>query len=406
MHCPYGKNAYRLWQLTISLLQISHLASAAHFNALKSLTWIPSLPKLQWPSFAFGKPSNLVNSTVAYEEAPILSSECLNRKVQAKVVKGNPLMKNMVILISLATWTSTGMSIPRVKPSLIKSVWKQGVRRFSGKADDLKKLCGISQFQNRRAYQEDRYFIGTLDHQTVYAGVCDGHGGDSAADLGSRIFPVKLKEYWNTDQNTESILKLSVKSTEEEILAEQEEQDEKLCGSTLTAAIISPTHVHLVQLGDSAAIGLKEEQCFTLSTEHKPENSTDKARIEEEGGSVIEAFGAKRLMGTLAISRSLGNISLKDHGLSAEPDITSIPRTKELTVLILGTDGLTEGLSLEEIKELLYECKTAEEAAEKLTMEATWMSEDNITTIVVPLFKWQPKVSPSWGEWSCIREST
>ena len=276
---------------------------------------------------------------------------------------------------------------PRAVCNLIKVNTQRAFRHLSTKASGIEELCGVSQFQNRRPYQEDRCFLGHIKPGILYAGVCDGHGGDAVADSAAYLFPKQLQSLWGAYNEVEPSLLEAVANTEEQLLENHQEVNKGICGSTLSSAIITPSKVHLVQLGDSAIIGLVGDECTSLVTEHKPDAEEEKERIEGAGGEVIDAFGANRLMGTLAVSRALGNFALKHYGLSAIPQIISIPRTKDFKALVIASDGLTEGLSLDEVQEILYTCSNAKQAAEKLTMSAADRSEDNISTIVIPLFK-------------------
>lgn len=66
----------------------------------------------------------------------------------------------------------------------------------------------------------------------------------------------------------------------------------------------------------------------SLTTDHKPDNATEKKRIEEAGGLVIysKMDGVPRLNGKIAVSRSLGDLHDPnvDGYISQEPDFNVV----------------------------------------------------------------------------------
>ncbi|KAH7694110.1 phosphatase type 2C [Aphelenchoides avenae] len=116
-----------------------------------------------------------------------------------------------------------------------------------------------------------------------------------------------------------------------------DEESRKLCdaldmsGTAALCAFVTPTHIVLVNCGDSRAI-FSRLKSFVATTDHKPTTPTEAERIEKAGGVVIH----ERVNGVLGLSRSLGDyvykndkrISAVEQLVSPEPDVYVIERDK------------------------------------------------------------------------------
>ena len=134
-----------------------------------------------------------------------------------------------------------------------------------------------------------------------------------------------------------------------------------------------------------------------LSTDHKPQRSDERARIEAAGGAVLWA-GTWRVGGVLAVSRAFGDSALKmTSGVVADPDVreetlkrssSSSSSSSFAPLLILATDGVWDALSADEAASIVLarQGEGLEAAAKALTHEA-WErgSADNATAVVVRL---------------------
>ncbi|KAL6615454.1 hypothetical protein ACP70R_037724 [Stipagrostis hirtigluma subsp. patula] len=178
-------------------------------------------------------------------------------------------------------------------------------------------------------------------------------------------------------------------------------------GSTAVVAIICSSHIIVANCGDSRAVLCRGKQPVPLSVDHKPNREDEYARIEAEGGKVIQ-WNGYRVFGVLAMSRSIGDRYLKPWIIPV-PEVTIVPRAKDDECLILASDGLWDVMSNEEVCDvarkriLLWHKKNgissssaprdgdsadpaAQAAAECLSKLALQKgSKDNITVIVVDL---------------------
>ncbi len=136
--------------------------------------------------------------------------------------------------------------------------------------------------------------------------------------------------------------------------------------------------------GDSRAVMNKNDRgCVILSRDHKPDATDERQRIEDNGG-FIHHVGVWRVLGELAVSRSIGDKKYR-------PFVIPTPEVKrvrlipgENTMLILATDGLWDVVKNKQVVQTalkaLQERASCCEALMAIAMSSGM--EDN-TTIVV-----------------------
>jgi protein phosphatase 1L len=128
-------------------------------------------------------------------------------------------------------------------------------------------------------------------------------------------------------------------------------------------------------------------KAVALSTDHKPNRTDERQRIEDAGGVVMWA-GTWRVGGVLAVSRAFGDRLLKQY-VVADPEIQEDTIKEGVDFLVLASDGLWDVVSNDDAVEIVAktlnaEEADAEEAANKLTGEAFRRgSADNITCVIV-----------------------
>ncbi|CAN6354105.1 unnamed protein product [Urochloa humidicola] len=178
-------------------------------------------------------------------------------------------------------------------------------------------------------------------------------------------------------------------------------------GSTAVVAVICSSHIIVANCGDSRAVLCQGKQPLALSVDHKPNREDEYARIEAQGGKVIQ-WNGYRVLGVLAMSRSIGDRYLKPYIIPV-PEVTIVARAKDDECLILASDGLWDVMTNEEVCDaarkriLLWHKKNADAsssaqrsgespdqaaqaAAEYLSKLALQKgSKDNITVVVVDL---------------------
>jgi len=127
-------------------------------------------------------------------------------------------------------------------------------------------------------------------------------------------------------------------------------------GCTACSAIITPTDIFVGNSGDSRAVlAVKKGDKLTavdMSVDHKPDNPSEKARIEKAGGFVED----NRVKGILNLSRSLGDLEYKSDSskppgeqmITAVPEINKQRITPDTNFLIIACDGIWDCLTSQE----------------------------------------------------------
>ncbi|XP_066398849.1 probable protein phosphatase 2C 68 [Miscanthus floridulus] len=81
-------------------------------------------------------------------------------------------------------------------------------------------------------------------------------------------------------------------------------QCERAASSRAVLALVCSSHVIVANYGDSRAVLCRGKQPLALSVDHKPNREDEYARIEAQGGKVIN-WNGYRVLGVLAMSRSI-----------------------------------------------------------------------------------------------------
>ncbi|XWS15207.1 hypothetical protein CRYUN_Cryun35bG0074700 [Craigia yunnanensis] len=180
---------------------------------------------------------------------------------------------------------------------------------------------GYSCFKGKRPSMEDFYEtrISEVDGQMVaFFGVFDGHGGSRTAEYLKKNLFKNLSAYPNFNKDTETAVVEAFKQTDDDYLNEEKVQ-QKDAGSTASTAVLLGDRLLVANVGDSRVVACRAGSAVPLSTDHKPDRSDERQRIEEAGGFIIWA-GTWRVGGVLAVSRAFGNKLLKPYAV-AEPEI-------------------------------------------------------------------------------------
>uniref|UniRef100_A0A7N0RHI9 protein-serine/threonine phosphatase n=1 Tax=Kalanchoe fedtschenkoi TaxID=63787 RepID=A0A7N0RHI9_KALFE len=271
-----------------------------------------------------------------------------------------------------------------------------------------------------------------LTHRTAhFYGVYDGHGGCQVANYcRDRIHSALLEEIkriedgavdnksrWSSQEQWEKAFTGCFQKVDDEVGGSSTQGSDgnadtnyepiapETVGSTAVVALVCSSHIIVANCGDSRAVLFRGKEAKALSVDHKPEREDEYARIEASGGKVIR-WNGYRVLGVLAMSRSIGDRYLKPW-IIPKPEVMFIPRAREDECLILASDGLWDVMSNEEACEvarkriLLWHKKNGSapitergkgiDPAAQAAAEYLWMlaiqkgSKDNISVIVVDL---------------------
>jgi len=178
------------------------------------------------------------------------------------------------------------------------------------------------------------------------------------------------------------------------------DKGEDKSGSTAVACLITPSHVYLINCGDSRAILVSGHRVALGTYDHKPINPNERERIQNAGGSVM----IQRVNGSLAVSRALGDYEYKcvegrgpcEQLVSPEPEVYVHERTLHDEFVVLACDGIWDVMTNDELMEFVHSrCKITNDLVkicnEILDMCLNKGSRDNMSLIIVS-FPGAPKV--------------
>jgi protein phosphatase 1L len=290
---------------------------------------------------------------------------------------------------------------------------------------------GYCDIQGRRKTIEDFHTV-HLGPMHQFYGVFDGHLGNLASKYAASSFYMEIEEYlsnvddrirnqtsqlvWREEvvkQITQSFEDLHVGIIKAVELSPGGVMDES--GTTATILYVSSLAVVIANVGDSRAvmsrwlvneIGIEYITAMQLTVDHIASSHEEKIQVLEKGGFVSESGGIDRVMGSLAVSRSLGDIKLASF-LSRIPHVLVMTKDEVLIqcgkvqpledslpcFIILASDGLWDVMTNQEAVDLAWQVieenkngTAYQDAAEVLTQEAYVRgSSDNIGVCIVAI---------------------
>jgi len=185
--------------------------------------------------------------------------------------------------------------------------------------------------------------------------------------------------------------------------------DVEASGSTAVVAIWKGDTVWTANVGDSKCIvGNEVGQKLVFETkDHRPDDPEERSRIDSSGGEIksrtyTDGLIVHRVFARgfdfpgLCMSRTIGDLSVKDQGVTAEPDVSEVKvDLAAKPFLLLASDGVWEFLRTDFVVKAISRRLLpdgAHETVKKLTREAQkrWKRKgyeycDDITTIFVQL---------------------
>ena len=231
---------------------------------------------------------------------------------------------------------------------------------------------------NIRDYNEDAltvtkiYFNEDKTDYCYYFGIYDGHGGKGCSNYLKDNLHINIKEFSKIG------IKIGIDIIEErfktkEALDENGEIKDS-SGSCGIILLIKKNRCIIANIGDSRLVIFKNRKITFSTIDHKPNYIIEKARIEMAGGKIYQTpsifplyqngkkvdIPYRVLPGRLSVSRTFGDIQAKDEKFGgnktviiALPDITEIELNDEYNLIIMGSDGIFDVLSNEELLECI-----------------------------------------------------
>lgn len=238
------------------------------------------------------------------------------------------------------------------------------------------KFSTISNIGKRREENEDAYANISINDLDFFI-VADGMGGHSRGELASRLASISYIEFIknaNID-SYESLVDLqeeAIAYANEKIYALSDDSDGLSMGTTVVCLVIDNKNrkYHISHIGDSRVYVYKKGELFFRTRDHSLVNDLI------DTGSLTEDE-AKNFINKSAITKAVGTDE------ESQPDSKTLDMEKGDTILMF-TDGLSNEVSDEKIKEVVNSFDDAYEISSKLIELA--LSEggrDNITLTTV-----------------------
>lgn len=292
---------------------------------------------------------------------------------------------------------------------------------------------GYCDIQGRRKTIEDFHTIHLNQNQQFY-GIFDGHMGNIASKFSASSFYDEVRESLstvdeeikssNSDEKWKDRVKLNMEQSFYnlhegilEAIASSPTGVMREAGTTATILHVTDLAVVIANVGDSRAVlsswaynGNEEEVTgIQLTVDHVASSPEEQDDVIERGGFISKSGGIDRVNGSLAVSRSLGDVKLAPY-LSQNPHVMALTKDEvhkscrndqSLPIgpdhhdvpcfIIVASDGLWDVVDNQEavkfVAQVLRESnESLQTAAQMLTQEAYVRgSSDNIGVLIVAL---------------------
>ncbi len=211
-----------------------------------------------------------------------------------------------------------------------------------------------------------------LESRGMLFAVADGMGGASAGEYASRMALEYTSSNYFDGASSLSIpdaLRLAVEHANEFIFDESESKTEYAgMGTTLSAMIIHGSWAYIAQVGDSRVYLLREGEGLR--------------QITEDHSLVAEQVRSGLLDETEAQNHSLRNLITRAVGIKEDIEVDLFALgLKKHDVLLLCSDGLSNMVPAEQIKDCLENNDTEEASRRMLQYALEAGGQDNITLI-------------------------
>ncbi|PFH51478.1 hypothetical protein AMATHDRAFT_58844 [Amanita thiersii Skay4041] len=214
---------------------------------------------------------------------------------------------------------------------------------------------------------------------------------DRSSHVHSHIFenPVSMQEIDRSalirkdDSQSDESSRKSLSDIPEQFMHQNQPSPNSRNPITGVTAIIPPASakriLYSANAGDARAVLCRAGKAVRLTYDHKGSDKQEAKRITDAGGFVMSG----RVNGVLAVTRSLGDPSMKEFVVGA-PYTTETQLHDEDEFLILACDGLWDVISDQSAIDLVRDVVDAQEASEILLKHAlAHHTMDNVTVLIV-----------------------
>ncbi|XP_077999277.1 protein phosphatase Mn(2+)-dependent 1K-like [Glandiceps talaboti] len=257
----------------------------------------------------------------------------------------------------------------------------------------------------RRQVNEDRVRITELVPDLLYFAIFDGHAGSLAADYSAVHLEKHIKFWLDREEDLEKVLEQSFidlnNALTRHIHYEYGDSEYYSTGTTATVCLVRDSiDLVIASVGDSRAVLCRRGKAVRLTRDHQPEDKEEAERIKQNNGFISwNSLGTALVNGSLTMTRSIGDLALKQYGVTARPETKSLEiKHGRDSSLVLTTDGINFVMSDQELCDAVSQSNDPAEAANRLAdLALQYGSDDNATAVVVPLAQWGKFRNPSFS---------
>ena len=216
----------------------------------------------------------------------------------------------------------------------------------------------------------------TTDYKVSLFGIFDGHGGTDVVKFVKNRLPQLIKIYLNDLFPVKIAFKNAFKKVDEEL----KYFDSEYIGTTATLILIKDNKIYCANVGDTKAYIIYDKTYKQISNDHKCTNEDERKRITEIGGKIIK----NRVMGQLILTRTLGDLYVKQFGVINTPDINVYDINETINYIIIASDGVWDVVDLDTITNMGKAGKNVGEFCKDIVKLAINKgTKDNVSCIVV-----------------------
>ena len=217
-------------------------------------------------------------------------------------------------------------------------------------------------------------FAGRPDR--LYAGVFDGHGGESvarraAADL-HRLLAVEL----GAGPPVPGAFARAFRTFDESVAGESD-------GAVAAVLLLDGNTLWVANVGDVTVLLVSERDERVLTADHRLTNEREGARLKAAGAIIRPPYAFLPGDGGLMPTRSLGDRPFRSIGILAEPEVATVPLTTQDSWIVAGTDGVFDALEPEAVSRFARTSTTANLAAERIRDAALVVGDDNVSVVAI-----------------------
>ena len=225
-----------------------------------------------------------------------------------------------------------------------------------------------------------------------FFGLYDGHGGREAVDFVTAHLHKLVEREMCESPVPETELQQPIRRAFLKLDRMLQQMGTYNCGTTAAVCVCCrgssdvPMTLHVANVGDSRCVLIAEHGARRLTVDHLATDETEALRVQRDGGQII----GRRVGGTLALTRALGDHALKGTGggVSAEPHYVSHRVAPSDRFMLLASDGVWDVVDDDEAHRQLTSASTesVEDLARRIVSLALERgTRDNVSALVVRL---------------------